>query len=261
MPPWSRRPAPQDLAADLRARPRAGADRGYASAFLVGCLIGLGGAWHLILSDGARRQIHRTFTELAYTARAIAEPYPRTLAGGDPSRVGMTGIAHRPQGSAAAAWREDTTAPRVGPEPAPKAHAARAPTAGLERLVSAEESGQAAEPAAARERPSAAAMEITFDVNSSFLPPGAEGELRRFLARLPDDARHEAEVVAAVSDDDLKAADAREAARYNRWLAERRVERIAGWFERNAGAPLMVRRGFVEHDPSRRVSVQFRPRP
>jgi hypothetical protein len=259
MPPWSRRPAPQDLAADLRARSRAGADRGYASAFLVGCLIGLGGAWHLILSDGARRQIHRTFTELAYTARAIAEPYPKTPAAGDPSRVGMTSIAHRPQGSAPTAWREDMTASPVGPGPTPKVHAARAPTAGLERLESAEESGRAAEPAAA-ERPSAAAMEITFDVNSSFLPPGAEGELRRFLARLPDDARHDAEVVAAVSDDDLKAADAREAARYNRWLAERRVERVAGWFERNAGARLTVRRGFVEHDPSRRVSVHLRPR-
>src|SRR5918993_1963607 len=107
MPPWSRRPGPEDLAVVRRARPRVGADRGFASAFLVGCLIGLGGAWHLILSDGARWQIHRMFTELAYTGRAIAEPYPRMPSEGDPSRVGMTSIAHRPQGSAPAAWRED----------------------------------------------------------------------------------------------------------------------------------------------------------
>jgi hypothetical protein len=258
MPPWSRRPGPQDPAAALRARPQGGTDRGYASAFLVGCLIGLGGAWHLILSDGARWQIHRMFTELAYTGKAIAEPYARTPARDSPPRVGMTSVAHRPQGSTPSVWRGDMAASTVGPEPAPNVHAARAPAAGLERLASAEESGRTAKPAAG-EHPFAAAMEITFDVNSSFLPPGAEGELRRFLARLPDGARHEAEVVAAVSDDDLRAADAGEAARYNRWLAERRVERVAGWFERNAGARLAVKRGFVEHDPSRRVSVQLRP--
>src|SRR3712207_2118431 len=111
MPPWSRRPAPQDLAADLRARSRVGADRGYAAAFLVGCLIGLGGAWYLILSDGARWQVHRMFTELAHTGKAIAEPNPRTPAGAGPSRVGMTSIAHRPQDSTPAAWREGITAP------------------------------------------------------------------------------------------------------------------------------------------------------
>jgi hypothetical protein len=259
MPPWSRRPRPRNLAVALCARSPVGTGRGYASAFLVGCLIGLGGAWHLILSDGARWQIHRMFTDLAYTGRAIAEPYPRTPTAGDPSRVGLTSIAYRPQGSASAAWREGMTASPVGPEPAPNEHAARAPAAGLERLASADEGGRSAEPTAA-DHPFAAAMEITFDVNSSFLPSGAEGALRRFLARLPDGAGHEAEVVAAVSDDDLKAADAREAARYNRWLAERRVERVAGWFERNAGVRLTVKRGFVEHDPSRRVSVQLRPR-
>ena len=258
MPPWSRRPGAQDPASAGPARLRVGGDRGCASAFLVGCLIGLGGSWHLILSDGARWQVHRIFTELAYTARAIAEPYPRTLAGAGPSPVGMTSIARRPQGSVPAAWWEDTKAPRIGSEWAPKVRAARTPLAELERLVSPEESGRTAQSTASGRR-FAAAMEITFDVNSSFLPSGAEGELRRLLARLPVDAKHEAEVVAAVSDDDLKAADAREAARYNRWLAERRVERVAGWFERNAGARLTVRRGFIEHDPSRRVSVQLRP--
>jgi outer membrane protein OmpA-like peptidoglycan-associated protein len=259
MPPRPRRPSPQDLAVDLRARFPVSAGRGYASAFLAGCLIGLGGAWHLILSDGGRWQVHRMFTELAYTGKAIAEPYPRAPAAGDPSRVGMTSIANRPQDSFPAAWRENLAASPVGPEPTPGAHAARAPVAGLERLTAAEEGGRTAGLAAAG-RPFAAAMEITFDVNSSFLPSGAEGQLRVLLARLPKEAGHEAEVVGAVSDDDLKAADAHEAARYNRWLSERRVERVAGWFERYAGARFTVKRGFVEHDPSRRVSVRLRPR-
>ena len=57
----------------------------------------------------------------------------------------------------------------------------------------------------------------------------------------------------------MKGADATEARRYNRWLAERRLARIKEFFQRS-GDDLTVSPGLVEHDSSRRVMINLRSR-
>ena len=102
-------------------------------------------------------------------------------------------------------------------------------------------------------------MEVTFEVNSSYLPPGAEEQLRWLVGRMPEHHRGEVQIVATVSDDAVKGADATEARRYNRWLAERRLARIKEFFQRSGG-DLTVTQGLVEHDSSRRVMINLRSR-
>jgi hypothetical protein len=114
--------------------------------------------------------------------------------------------------------------------------------------------------------PSAADAEIVFDSNSSFLPRGASKELERLVAGLPKAKGYEVELTATVGAaadaGSTKARDPAEAARYDRWLAERRLGRVAEWIEKNAPVrELSVRRGFAENDPSRRIIVRVRPVP
>ncbi len=101
-------------------------------------------------------------------------------------------------------------------------------------------------------------LEIVFDVNSSYLPKGAAAELRRFLDGLPAGGTVRLELVAAVGGGDVKGPSG-SGARYNRWLAERRLERVATWLRENAGRRrLEIDTGFVEDDPSRRVTIRLR---
>jgi hypothetical protein len=118
--------------------------------------------------------------------------------------------------------------------------------------------------AAATPPPPVGAAEIVFDTNSSFLPRGAGKELSRLVAGLPKARGYEVELTATVgaAADAAEAKDPAEAARYDRWLAERRLGRVAEWIEKNAPVrELSVRRGFVENDPSRRIIVRVRPVP
>lgn len=106
-------------------------------------------------------------------------------------------------------------------------------------------------------RRSASSLEIVFDVNSSYLPKGAAAELRKFLEGLPAGGKIRLEIVGAVGGVDVKEARGTDSVRYNRWLAERRVGRIADWLEQNArGRRLEIVRGYAEDDPSRRVTVR-----
>lgn len=106
--------------------------------------------------------------------------------------------------------------------------------------------------------PSASSLEIVFDVNSSYLPKGAKTELRKFLEGLPTGGKVRLEIVGAVGGADVKRARGADSLRYNRWLAERRVGRVADWLEQNArGRQLEFVRGYVEDDPSRRVTVRL----
>ena len=102
-------------------------------------------------------------------------------------------------------------------------------------------------------------MDITFDVNSSFLQPGAIEALRDLVRRLPKGRRATLDVSATVSADGVRTTDPREAYQYNRWLAERRVERVRGWLAANVPAGVDIRTGLLEHDATRRVVIAVRP--
>ncbi|MEZ5903599.1 MAG: hypothetical protein R3C69_00210 [Geminicoccaceae bacterium] len=86
--------------------------------------------------------------------------------------------------------------------------------------------GPAAGPAAGKQMPGPA---IVFAVNSSFFSGSASRDLRAFVDQLPHDAEVEIELAAAVGTGDVRDADPDEAKRYNAWMAERRLQRVAEW--------------------------------
>ena len=103
---------------------------------------------------------------------------------------------------------------------------------------------------------------ITFATNSSYFPPGASKRLRQLLADVETGKRYELSVQVAVSGSRkvVGAKSAQEAARYNRWLAERRLERLERWLHENGNPDtLSIRPEYLADDESRRVVVRVVP--
>ena len=73
--------------------------------------------------------------------------------------------------------------------------------------------------------------------------------------------RYVIELQATVSDDGAKGADATEARRYNRWLADRRLARVSDMLQQHAQVEFAVEQGYLLHDPTRRIIVHARPAP
>ena len=155
---------------------------------------------------------------------------------------------------------------------APAAEAAAAASATAEKV---EEATSQAQPAIASVEPAAAApvvapaaasppkpqtLTITFDVNSSYLPDDLNGRLRALAGKLEPDHSYQVRLVGAVGSGDVSGRPADEARRYNRWLAERRIERVADYLRRTArAADLTIERRFAANDSSRQVQVQVTP--
>ena len=105
-------------------------------------------------------------------------------------------------------------------------------------------------------------MIITFATNSSYFPSGAAARLRDLLAGINGEKRYQVTLQVAVSGTTqvVGAKSADEAARYNKWLAERRVERVQGWLAKNARAEaLSIQPEYVANDDSRRLTVRLAP--
>jgi hypothetical protein len=103
---------------------------------------------------------------------------------------------------------------------------------------------------------------ITFPTNSSYFPSGTAARLRELLAGIDADSRYEVTLQVAVSGTSkvVGAKSAEEAARYNKWLAERRLERVQNWLAKNAAAEaLSIKPEYVGDDDSRRVTVRVAP--
>lgn len=104
-------------------------------------------------------------------------------------------------------------------------------------------------------------LEIVFETNSSYFPRGAGRALQGLLEGLPRGGGGYAfDLTATIDPTDVRTTDPTEAARYDRWLAERRLARVAEYLEKNAPGrgEVSVRRGLAEGDPSRRVIVRAR---
>jgi hypothetical protein len=103
---------------------------------------------------------------------------------------------------------------------------------------------------------------ITFATNSSYFPPGTGNRLRQLLAEVDPGKRYQLSLQVAVSGSRkvVGAKSAQEAARYNKWLAERRVERVQQWLLENANPDaLSIRPEYLADDESRRVVVRVAP--
>ncbi len=231
-----------------------------AAALLLGCLAGLALSWQAILSEAARDRVYLVFTGLGYTATASAGQDRTGTEGRRPTVEGMAGTRERQSEKPLAVWHEFAAASSMGldtrsPDPLPLKS-----LGSPDRLELAEETGLADERAAEVGAP-AVAMDITFDVNSSFLPPDAVDALRELVHRLPVTGSASLGVAATVSDTGVQTAEPGEAYKYNRWLAERRVARVRDWLRAHGPAGVDIEAGFLEHDSSRRVVVALRQGP
>jgi flagellar motor protein MotB len=103
---------------------------------------------------------------------------------------------------------------------------------------------------------------IVFPTNSSYFPPGTGSQLRSLLRTLGQDRRYEVVLESSVSGSQrvVGAETAEDAAKYNKWLATRRLERVRDWLDQNAaGRGLVVKPGYHANDESRQVVVRIRP--
>ena len=235
-------------------------DNAYTAALLVGCLIGVGLAWGVILGEGGRRQILGAMARLDTSVSQVEASEPQLPVPGSTSDNGILGRPSRPQQYELAMWPEITAQSVAIPKAAAPVVAKPVAVPLPERLVLAEEKIPA-EPAPSGEGASAVDLEIVFDVNSSFLAPAAISALRGLVSELPDGGPYRLALQAAVSDDGVRGAKPKEAERYNRWLAERRLDRVATWLREHAELELAIEPGFIEHDPSRRVTLSARQVP
>jgi hypothetical protein len=108
--------------------------------------------------------------------------------------------------------------------------------------------------------PAPARLAIVFDVNSSYLPASLDGRLRDLAAGLDPGYSYRVELVGSVGHPDVEGQPAEEALRYNRWMAERRMTRVAEYLQKNTKAEkLSFRQDFALNDPSRRVLIEVLP--
>ena len=106
------------------------------------------------------------------------------------------------------------------------------------------------------------ALVITFATNSSYMPTGTSRRLRQLLAELEPGKRYEASLQVAVSGSRkvVGAKSPQEAARYNKWLAERRLERVQQWLLENASPDtLAIKPTYRADDESRKVIMRLAP--
>jgi hypothetical protein len=161
----------------------------------------------------------------------------------------------------------------MGSTVAPKsATAAKAPASGKQVEQAPRQTGTAvaATPALAAkasagdgkaERGSEGGLAITFATNSSYFPSGAARRLRELIAGMEPGHKYEVALRVAVSGANkvVGAKSPQEAASYNKWLAERRLERVQNWLRENAAAEgLSFKPEFVT-DESRQVIVRLAP--
>jgi outer membrane protein OmpA-like peptidoglycan-associated protein len=180
--------------------------------------------------------------------RAVAPPAPRPQA--QPGQA--------PQGA------PSFTQPVPAAEPPPVARAQPAEQGGARTALAAAPERAAKPPAgdAKVERSPEGDLIITFATNSSYFPSGAAARLRELLAGIDADGRYEVTLQVAVSGTTkvVGAKSAQEAARYNKWLAERRLERVQDWLLKNGAAQaLSIKPEYVAEDDSRRVTVRVAP--
>lgn len=118
------------------------------------------------------------------------------------------------------------------------------------------------EPAPVDTTPADAAMAITFDINSSYFPKGTSRELKALAERLAADNAYEIVLEGTVSAEAVRSEGADEGHAYNRWIADRRMSRVADWLRQHTnGGGIEIKRAYVENDPSRRVTIRVRPLP
>ena len=186
-------------------------------------------------------------------AQAVPDPGDLVALAAPEPQADLVGVPAEPASSMA----------EVAPEPGPAQTVAPAETAApaVEHAPAAVASAEPADEPAAATTGAVPPLAITFDVNSSYFPKGTGRELQAMLRDLPPHGRYEALLEGAVSAEALRSRPEADGHAYNRWIADRRMDRVAEWLRRNMGGSLAVRHAYVENDSSRRVTITLRPIP
>lgn len=199
-------------------------------------------------------------TVLDTTAASTTEPTPAedlppalVAVPADAAATADLEMLRSPDPLATAAVGPADTAPQPATPPATAAATIPEPDEAPAATEVAALDAAAPSPTASADAPD---LVITFDVNSSFFPAGAGRELRAFLRTLPEAQPVALALEVAVGTGDVRGASGEEARRYNTWMAERRVQRVAEWLVENAGdRPITLTEQQVENDPSREVRL------
>jgi hypothetical protein len=134
--------------------------------------------------------------------------------------------------------------------------------------ASTSQAGAAAEPkTASSPQPAVAdggdhAVAITFPPNSSYFPPGTGTQLRSLFGGLAGDRRYQVILQTSVSGSPkvVGAESPEEAKKYNKWLADRRLDRVRDWLNQNVkGTQLDIKPEYLANDDSRQIVVRLRP--
>jgi hypothetical protein len=204
---------------------------------------------------------------VAANAPALAANAPASAANAPAAAANAPALAANAPASAANAPAAAADAPAPAANASALAAIAPPPVAKVGQAAKQRETGTA-KPAAAARSPAgdgkvesdAGNLVITFATNSSYFPSGTAKRLRALVAGLASGRSYEVNLQVAVSGT-TKVVGARspeEAAAYNKWLAERRLERVQSWLVENAAATLSFKPEYVT-DESRRVVVQLAP--
>ena len=163
--------------------------------------------------------------------------------------------------------------PRSSPAPSqdkPKAADEARPKASSQVVAALPETatGAATEPKAAAPAQAATAddgdhpLVIIFPTNSSYFPPGTETQLRSLFGELGNDRRYRVVLQTSVSGSHkvVGAETPEEAEKYNKWLADRRLDRVREWLGQNVkGTELVIEPEYLANDNSRQIVVRLRP--
>jgi hypothetical protein len=216
----------------------------------------------------------QTAAQAARPAEQTATAEPQNVAAARPGEESPAAAAQT-TAPAQPAEQPATAAPQTAtPAQAAGQTATTAPQT-VARAESAEQAAIAAAPAATAQSPAKPSTDdgkveagpgggliITFATNSSYFPSGAAARLRDLLEDVNGDRKFQVTLQVAVSGTTqvVGAKSADEAARYNKWLADRRVERVQAWLVKNVGAQgLSIRPEYVANDDSRRLTVRLAP--
>lgn len=105
-------------------------------------------------------------------------------------------------------------------------------------------------------------LEITFATNSSYFPQGWSKPLRTFLDQIDGGQSYTVQLQTTIDGGApvAGASSADEAAQYNKWLSDRRLERVKSWLLKNSETTeLTIEASTVYDDGSRRVTVKLGP--
>jgi hypothetical protein len=170
----------------------------------------------------------------------------------------------RPSPSTAGAWRKTSSA-LLQPTRATPAVRQKLARAGLDAPASREatqNAEQGLELQGKAEWGQEGGVVITFAINSSYFPPGASQTLNSLIGRMASGALYRVQLQAGLSGSDkvAGATTPEDALRYNKWLAERRLNRVRKWLTENAqDRQLEIEPKFVVDDSARRVVVRAMP--